>query len=237
MEKLKKLIYKDTLLYTFKEENFDILKQVIDDEYTVCNIYKNDKRTFVAKVTIEGKTYILKRFFNRKFLKYVTSFFMQGESLKTLINISSFRNKGLKELVACIGNVEKRKKGFLEEEILIMEFCSGRRPSSQEDYIEVINGLKKIYKFNRYHGDCNPGNFLIDDKNQVQIIDTKLKKMAFGDYRKHFDLLVLKKYLPSSFPYPCKKNVFYYIAYFVRLLREFKNKRLRKIWKRWRNNG
>ena len=85
--------------------------------------------------------------------------------------------------------------------------------------------MDKIYSLGRFHGDCNPGNFILNEKGNIKVLDTKLKKMWFGDYRKHYDILTLMKHFKNKIEYPYKKNIFYYFAYIVRQIRNKKRGR------------
>ena len=221
--KLLKKVSNDFSLFSIDERGFNLLDKILNKEFVVHKEYKNDKRTYVAKVEMDGNNYLLKVFYPRTVLKKMMTFVKKGESLKTLENITFFREKGVKELVPCIGSMEKREKGVITEEVLLMEFCEGRRPKTVDDFQKTINVLGKIFDLGRYHGDCNLGNFLIDENGDVRVIDTKLKKMYFGNYRRHFDFLVLKKYLPKKIEYPYNKNIFYLFAVLVRKIRDKKN--------------
>lgn len=189
---LLKDTYDNKNLYVVDNENFLLLKNIIDKNYKVCKEYKNDNRTYVAKIKIDNKFYLLKNIYPRKKIKQFLSFFKKSESLTTLKNVKNLKYKcGIDELVDCLGSIEIRKNNFLIEESLLMDFCTGHSPKNQNEFIKILDVLKKIYKNNRFHGDCNPNNFLIEDGTDgVKIIDTKLKKMLFGNYRQHFDYMV-----------------------------------------------
>lgn len=211
-------------IFYAEDGKIQLLHKIIEGDYKVHAEYKNDNRTYVAKISRDGNFYILKIFYPRTALKKFMTRIKKGESLKTLENVTIFREKGFKELVPCIGSVEERENGMIKKEYLLMEFCEGRKPKTPEDFKKVMEMLVKFASYGRYHGDCNPGNFIIDKDENIHIIDTKLKKMCFGDYRKHFDFMVLRKHLPMKVEYPYSKNIFYYFAYFVRKIRDAKNK-------------
>ena len=46
----------------------------------------------------------------------------------------------------------------------------------------IIEVMKKIHEVGYYHGDFNPGNFLIENE-KVRILYTQGKKMSFGNYK------------------------------------------------------
>ena len=224
--KILNKLYKNRKLYVLDEKNFNLLMKILDNDYKIYEEYKNDNRTYVAKIKIGENFYILKKFYPRKKIKQLMTFFKDSESFTTLRNVEYFRReKGIKELVSCLGSAEKRKNKIVLEEIMLMEFCVGNKIKVQEDFLKAIESLNNLYKNNRFHGDCNPNNFIIEKETQeIKIIDTKLKKMWFGNYRMHFDILVLMKHIPEILKYPYKKNIFYYLAKFVRKIRDFKNK-------------
>lgn len=211
------------IFYAENENGMNLLCKMMEKDYKVHEEYKNDTRTYVAKISIEGKFYILKIFYPRTTLKKILTIIKKGESLQTFTNVCKFRKKGFYELVPCIGAVEERKNGFINKEFLLMEFCEGRRPRTTEDFEKIMKILLKFACYGRYHGDCNPGNFIINEDEEISIIDTKLKKMYFGNYRKHFDFMVLRKHFSAKLEYPYVKNIFYYFAYFIRKIRDAKN--------------
>lgn len=210
-------------LYLKDKNMVTLFERVLTKDFKVMEEYKNDRRTYVAKISIDNKVYLLKKIFIYKKLKQLISKFKDGESLETLKNIETMKVQGIHNLVEVIGTLIERKDGIIKQETMLMEFCEGKKPSCDKELYEVIEVLKGIYKNNRYHGDCNPGNF-IKVNNNMMIIDTKLKKMWFGDYRKHYDLLTLGKYFQGEYIYPYKKNIFYYFAYMMRKIRNYKNR-------------
>jgi len=71
--------------------------------------------------------------------------------------------------------------------------------------------MKEIHKLGYYHGDFNPGNFLVENE-QIHILDTQGKKMFFGNYRAHYDMLTMKMDNYPNMKYPYPKNIFYYFV-------------------------
>lgn len=221
--KLLKREIENKNFFFFDNKYFEILKKIVKNEYIVEEEFKNDKRTYVAKILIDDRYYILKKFYLRSNLKKFLSAFKKGESLSTFLNINLFRSNGLKELVPILGAMIERKNKIITEEMILMEYVEGEKISTDRNLLKLLKTLDKIYSLRRYHGDCNPGNFILDKNNNIRIIDTKLKKMYFGDYRKHYDILTLIKYFTVKIEYPYNKNIFYYIAYGIRKIRDIKN--------------
>lgn len=210
-------------LYLKDRSRVTLFEKVLTKDFKVIEEYKNDRRTYVAKILIDNKVYLLKKIFIYKKLKQLISRFKNGESLETLKNIEIMKSRGVHSLVEVIGTLIERENGIIKQEIMLIDYCEGKKPSCDKELYEIVDALKVIYSKNRYHGDCNPGNF-IKIGNDIKIIDTKLKKMWFGDYRKHYDMLTLGKYFQGKYIYPYKKNIFYYFAYIMRKIRDFKNR-------------
>lgn len=222
--KVIKKKYKGYKIFSYDNQNIELLKNIIDNKYIVEKEYKNDKRTYVAKIIIKNKTYIIKRPHNNKILKRVLKIFQKAESLVVFLNNNILKQEGLNEVIDILGAVIRKKNGLLCEEFYLMEYIDGVNLLDDKSLKEILETSKKIHKFKRFHGDCNPFNFLITEK-EVKIIDSKLKKMWFGNYRAHYDILTLFKYFKVSEEYPYDKNIFYYLAYFIRKIR---NKRIER---------
>ena len=86
---------------------------------------------------------------------------------------------------------------------------------------KMVEVTKKIHNKGYYHGDCNPSNFMTS-KDEVKILDTQAKKMSFGNYRAHYDMLTMKIDSYQEMEYPYKKNIFYYFAIFMKKIKKLK---------------
>lgn len=221
MKKFKYIIdtYKKRQIFFINEETKKILQDVINKNYIVLKEYKNDRRTYVAKIKIEEKYYILKEPRQKKLLRKLIGIFKKCESLIIFENVNKLRERNIKELVNILGGGLKRKKLLIEEEFYVMDYIEGKFYFEDEKYLEIMETIKKIHLEYRYHGDCNPYNFLFN-KDKIYVLDTKLKKMYFGNYRAHYDVLTLMKYFKKKIEYPYRKNMFYYIALFFRKQRD-----------------
>lgn len=213
--------YKGYKLYFEDEQKEKILKDIINKNFHIEKEYKNDNRTYVAKIIIDNKSFILKKFYINKKIKKILSIFKTGESIRTFKNIQVFAKK-IPELVKIYGAGIKRKGIFIKEEFILMEYIEGKIIDKDEFYLKILEILIKIHKENRYHGDCNPGNFIFDKVGHIYVLDTKVKKMLFGNYRAHYDILTLFKYFKNKPEYPYKKNIFYNIAFLMRKYRSQK---------------
>lgn len=120
-----------------------------------------------------------------------------------------------------IGVIEKRKFRILKKSLIILENVEGK--ICEEDFLKdkALEVIKKLHTIGRYHGDCNPYNFIEEKKSkEVKIIDSKMKKMIFGNYRAHYDMLTMQLDSYSNMKYPYSKNMYYYIALAVKKIKK-----------------
>lgn len=236
--KCKKEKYKGYCLYYFDEKFSEIGKKIIDKNYKEEKILKNTKRNFVEIISVDKKIFVLKENRNEHIIpqRKLMTILKKGEALSTLVNLNYLiKNYGLKEYVEPFLVINKRKYGFIVYSALIMENINGKEDRNYLD--DIVNLMKKVHKFKVYHGDFNPGNFLIEDK-KVRIIDTQGKKMIFFNYRAHYDMLTMKMDSYEEMTYPYNKDIFYYLALGMKKIK--KNKiieKIKEIKKRLREKG
>lgn len=219
--KLQVLEEADYKIYFYKKEYLKLGKKIINNDYKVLQEYKNDNRTYVALIEIKEKKYILKipRYEYNKLLKKLLSFFKQGEALRSLINIKEAREKGLVEIMDVYLAGIKKNNGLIVNSFFLSEYIDGKMSLKEEQVLKILEICKKLHSLGYYHGDCNPYNFLFNNKGEIRILDTQCKKMKFGNYRAHYDNLTLIKYLKEKRKYIEKKNVFYYLALLIRKIK------------------
>ena len=238
---IKKVKYKEYKIF-YLEKYKSLLKlgkNIIDENIKIFQEFKVTKRNYVIGIEYENKKYILKsprnehRIPQRKFF----TIFKGGESFSTLKNINILIDEyGFDEFVRPLMAIVKRKNGMIVDSYLVMEYIEGVA-LEKKNVFEVVEFLKRLHKTKHYHGDANTSNFMIKD-GKLKTIDTQGKKYWFGEYRKYYevftfseDLLVLIYELDGIklFNYP--KNIWYYLAYFVKYGK--KNKYIEKI-KKWK---
>lgn len=235
--KLESCFYKDNSIYSFNESYMKLAKKVINAEFKEIQIIKNTKRNFVSLIEIDNKKYIYKEPRNEYRIpqRQIMTLFKKGESLTTLININELINEGFKEFAKPLAVVNKRKNGVIIFSFFLMEYVEGKVDRTYLD--EIIEMMKKIHNRGVYHGDFNPGNFLINN-GRIKIIDTQGKKMKYTKYRAHYDMITMQYDSYQEMKYPYKKDFIYYIAY---LMKRFKRlsfvEKMGEIKKRLRDRG
>ena len=213
--------YKGYSIFAYDKFFIKIGKNIIDKEYKEHNILKNTKRNFVSEIQINNISYIFKEPRNEYIIhqrKFFTLFKM-GEAVTTLININkAIIEDNLIEYAKPLLAIVKRKNRMICYSALIQEKISINDSRELDKMVEVT---KKIHNKGYYHGDCNPSNFMTS-KDKVKILDTQAKKMSFGNYRAHYDMLTMKIDSYQEMEYPYKKNIFYYFAIFMKKIKKLK---------------
>ena len=213
--------YKGYSLFAYDNFFIEIGKNIIDKEYKELNIFKNTKRNYVSEIQINNISYIFKEPRNECIIpqrKFFT-LFKKGEALTTLINVNkAISEDNLTEYAKPFLAIVKRKNGMICYSAFIQEKINIETDRNLDKMIEIT---KKIHSKGYYHGDCNPSNF-ITSKDEVKILDTQAKKMGFGNYRAHYDILTMKMDSYNDMRYPYKKNIFYYLALFVKKFKKLK---------------
>ena len=220
-EKCKKSQYKGYTLYYYEEKYFDLGKEIIDKNYKEIKILKDTKRNFVEVIEVSSKKYVLKENRNEHIIpqRKIMTLLKKGEALSTLENLYNLKKDGIDSFVEPYLVINKRKYGMIEYSALIMENINGKEDRRYLD--EIVELMVELHKKKIYHGDFNPGNFLLEN-GKIRIIDTQGKKMKFGSYRAHYDMLTMKMDSYHEMKYPYSKDFFYYLALGMKKIKKLK---------------
>ena len=183
--------YKEYSLFAYDKIFIEIGKNIIDKKYKELNILKNTKRNYVSEIQIDNTSYIFKEPRNEYIIpqRKIFTLFKKGEALTTLINVyKAIINDNLIEYAKPLLAIVKRKNGMICYSALIQEKIN---INDSRELNKMVEATKKIHSKGYYHGDCNPSNFMTS-KNEVKILDTQAKKMSFGNYRAHYDMITMK---------------------------------------------
>lgn len=238
---IKSKEYKGYVLYFYEDKFFHIGKELIDRNYENINIIKNTKRNYVSLIEVNKEKYIYKEPRNEYRIpqRKLMSIFKSGEVLSTLKNIHKLiYEENRKEYCDVYLAITKRKNKMIVDSMMLMEYFPGK---ANYEYLDrEVEILSEIHKLGYYHGDFNPGNFLVKENGEIKIIDTQGKRMFFGKYRGHYDMLTMKMDSYPEMVYPYKKDLWYFIALgmkkikkikFIEMIKEYKKKLRDKGWK------
>ena len=213
--------YKGYSIFAYDKFFIKIGKNIIDKEYKEFSILKNTKRNYVSEIQINNINYIFKEPRNEYIIpqRKLFTLFKNGEALTTVINVNkAIIEDNLIEYAKPLLAIVKRKNRMICYSALIQEKISINDSRELDKMVEVT---KKIHNKGYYHGDCNPSNF-ITSEDEVKILDTQAKKMNFGNYRAHYDMLTMQIDSYPNMKYPYKKNIFYYFALFMKKFKRLK---------------
>lgn len=219
---MKRENYKEFNIYFYNDEELNLGKMIIDKHYSIVRILKDTKRNYVAIIEIMGKKYVLKEPRNEFRIpqRKIMSFFKAGEVVTTLKNITELIEKNkIKEFVKPLVAINQRKNGMIVYSSLIMEFFDGTIEIKNND--KLVKLVEKLHDNGVYHGDFNPGNFL-SKGNEIKIIDTQGKKFWMGKYRAHYDMLTMKIDSYEEMEYPYSRDLWYYLALFIKKFKKLK---------------
>lgn len=244
---IKKNRYKDFEIY-YKNEDSEILaRKVLDTDYTVIQEYKNTERNYVAKIEIDGKSYVLKSPKAETVIpqRKLQTAFKKGEGLTSFINIDAAQNAGIDFFIEPLAIMVKRGV-FLKESFILMDYIEGESIKTVDDIDVIMDMVQKIHEKGIYHGDLNTSNF-IKTKEGIKIIDSQAKREHFWHFKRGYDILTMKNDLlvllleyDVEKKYKVKRDLGYTLAYFiknfkklllVKKIRELKIKLRNKGWK------
>ncbi|MDY4011911.1 MAG: lipopolysaccharide core heptose(II) kinase RfaY [Fusobacterium gastrosuis] len=235
---IEKEKYNQYNIYSFDTRYIYIAKEILERRFSLVKVLKDTKRNYVALIKINQKKYVYKEARNeyqipqRKFFTLLK----KGEAVETLKNINHLIEIGFSEYVRPLVAVNRRKSGMINFSFILMEYIDGTEDRKQVR--RVIDKMKEIHEKGYYHGDFNPSNFIFSKDNKLHILDTQGKKMIFGNYRAHYDMLTM---IWDSFPnldYPIEKNIFYFLAVFIKSIKKLAFiKKIKKYKKSLRENG
>ena len=227
-KQIKKIEYKGYNIFYFDDFYVEIGKKIIDKQFLTSTILKNTKRNYEKKYVFKEprNEYIIPQ---RKLM----TLFKDGEAVTTLKNLNYIRKYDkIENFVEPYLAITKRRNGMICYSALLMENIDGKEDRNYLD--EIVKLMVEVHEAGYYHGDFNPGNFLLE-KGNIRIIDTQGKKMKFFNYRAHYDMLTMQMDSYHEMRYPYKKDLMYYFVYTVKKIKKMKwIEKIKKIKKRLR---
>lgn len=201
-----KFIYKDKLLKEKAKDffygNFKVIKEL-----------KNDQRSLVQLVELDGKEYVYKvpkEKNNRKWQRLV-NIIRGSDSFRSYKMMEQLEELGIKTTRALLAG-EKRTP-LVVDSFLVMEYLKPEK-LDKSDYKRVIEKLKFIHSKGYLHGDSQIANFM-KNGNEIYAIDLRLQKNIYGEIGRKYEFLYLSRSLPEieEFYGDMTETISYKIAY------------------------
>lgn len=177
------------------------IKNFLNTDAPIIKTLKKDNRSYVYTFQFEDKIYVYKEPIEKNTRKWqrFLSIFRGSESKREFNQMIKIISMGLKTSYPI----------FYEKNYLIYEYVEGRKPLQIKEEIDlVVKELKKIHSLGYLHGDSHLNNFLINDKNEIYIIDSKFQKNKYGKFGEIFELMYLEDSLNININYD-KENIYY----------------------------
>lgn len=196
----------------------NFLNIILGKKYRIIKVLKDDKRSLVEIVEINGEKYVLKipkEKNNRKWQRFI-NIFRGSDSFRNYKTMDNLEKMGIKSTKALFA--AEKKIPFVVDSFLIMELLEGKA-IGVEDYPIVINELNKIHSKGYLHGDSQIQNFLKKD-NEIYMIDFRLQKNIYGSIGKMYEFIYLRE--------SCKEIDKYYDD-----IRNRMSFRIAWLWKKW----
>ena len=220
-------------IYYNKKDTTDFYTRIKGKDYSVLRVLKDDDRSLVQLIRINGKRYVLKvpREKNRRKWQRFISIFRGGESMRECANLEKLMINGFnapKPFLAW----EKRRYGMVVDSLSIIEYIEARE-STVKDLDIICKFLKEIHSKGFLHGDSQMANFLLTD-NRVYLIDCKLLKNIYGKFGEMYEfiyleescLVDLKDYVDkNSFWFKGAKMLNSYLHWWGRFRKKLRNKK------------
>lgn len=228
---MKKLKYGKDILYYIDEKNIKLYDKIKNTCYNIERIFKNDQRSYVALIEIDGEKYVLKRPIekNRRKWQRFLSIFRGSESRREFENIQRINELDFNGAIPYLA-VETKSGPCVVDSYLVYSYLKGEEGTTKD--IELISKeLKKIHAKGYLHGDSQVMNFLING-DIVYLIDTKLMKNRYGKFGEIYEFIYLEESCDRDIEYD-RESIYYkgaitlkrYLIWFANFKRRLRGKK------------
>lgn len=194
-------------LYIDDKNSIKLYERIKNTCYDIIEVFKNDQRSYVALIEIDGKKYVLKRPIEKNTRKWqrFLSIFRGSESKREYENIRRINELGFNGATPYLA-VEEKKGLMVVDSYLLYSYLEGREGKTKD--VELISKeLKKIHQKGYLHGDSQVMNFLINGE-KAYLIDTKLMRNKYGKFGEVYEFIYLEESCDRAIEYD-KSSIYY----------------------------
>lgn len=179
-------------IYYNQKDTVDFYTRIKGKDYTVLRTLKDDSRSLVEVIRINGKRYVLKvpKEKNRRKWQRFLSIFRGGESMRECKQLEKLMLNGFNAPRPFLA-LEKRRFGMTVDSLSVSEYIESRA-STEKDIDIVCSSLREIHKKGFLHGDSQIENFLVTD-SRIYLIDCKLLKNIYGKFGEMYEYIYLRE--------------------------------------------
>ncbi len=181
-------IDKYKILCKESENCIELFNAIIKSDYKVIKALKDDKRSKVLVVEINGKQYVYKEPIekNKRRWQQFINIFRGSESFRSYNSMNKLLKIGVNGPKPYIA-IQK----FPNFSCILMEYLDAKI-ATKPNYPKIVDALKTIHKNGFVHTDANIWNFLEKD-SEIFLIDCEMKKTIFGKIEEYFDFVCLSE--------------------------------------------
>ncbi len=196
-------------IYYNKKDTVDFYTRIKGKDYSVLKVLKDNDRSLVQVIRINGKRYVLKvpKEKNRRKWQRFLSLFRGGESMRECKQLEKLMLNGFNSPRPFLA-LEKRRYGMVVDSLSVSEYIESRE-SSVKDLDIISKSLNEIHGKGFLHGDSQMANFLVTD-NRVYLIDCKLMKNIYGRFGEMYEYIYLEESCGVDLKNYIDKNSFYF---------------------------
>lgn len=218
-------------IFCNSEVDFNLVNKIKREEFRVVKDLKNDERSKVVLIDIDGEKYIHKtpKEKNKRIWQRITSLIRGSESKREYENYLRIKKSGFKGPVP-IMYWERKIFGVCVDSFLVSSYLSGK-PATQKDLGIVEKELRKIHEKGYLHGDSQLSNFIVEN-NEIYLIDAKLMKNKYGKAGEVYEFIYLEEschtdidiYDKSTLSYKLAKSLNSYLHWLGRMKKVIRGK-------------
>ncbi len=213
------------------EADFNLVNKIKREEFKVIKDLKNDDRSKVTLIDIDGNKYVYKipKEKNKRIWQRITSLIRGSESKREYENYLRIKENGFKGPVPII-YWERKIFGICVDSFLVSSYLSGK-PATQKNLNIVEKELRKIHARGYLHGDSQLSNFIVEN-NEIYLIDAKLMKNKYGKAGEAYEFIYLEEscheeidiYDKNTLSYKLAKSLNSYLHWIGRVKKAIRGK-------------
>lgn len=198
-------------IYYNEKDTTDFYTRIRGKDFSVMRTLKDDQRSLVQLIRINGKRYIYKvpREKNRRKWQRFISLFRGGESMRECCQLEKLMLNGFSAPKPYLA-AEKKVFGMTVDSFSVSEYIESREGKA-EDLDIVCKTLKNIHGKGFLHGDSQIQNFLVSD-GRIYLIDCKLSKNIYGKFGEAYEYIYLEESCLVDLKEYVDKNSFFFKA-------------------------
>jgi hypothetical protein len=175
---------------------------VTNNEYKVVNVLKDNDRSIVKRIEIDGLDLVLKIPLDknrRPWIRFLT-WFRLGEAFRNLTGMQLLDDLDILSTKPILA-AQYKTFGMVTNAWLLYQYIDGKRCFEQPDsYQGVVQTLQKMHSKNILHGDPQMRNF-IKSGHDIYVIDSNPSKVTFIGFDFAYEWAYLRKSDPYIEPY------------------------------------